>query len=405
MNGYFYLTNPVMEYDWGSHEAIQALLGEAYPAKRPKAELWMGAHPKAPSLVALHSGQRPLDELVRKYPEDILGSAVADRYSNQLPFLFKVLAARQPLSIQAHPGAERAKIGFERENQLGIPLTAPHRNYRDAHHKPECICAMSEFWALCGFRPPGEIAAGLQAVCPGSFTDEVALLKHSPAREAVPSFLAKLLRLDPPRRRQVIVEALAATASDAGDPENAPVAYWIHRLSDHFPEDICILAPVFLNLIRLKPAQALFLPAGCLHAYLRGTGIEIMASSDNVLRGGLTSKHVDVDELLKTVCFDPWRPQLIRPIRLGEAESQYPCPADEFTLSMLTIRPDAGYSSSAARNVEIFLCIQGTVTLASLPDAGHKVELKKGTSVLVPASAPAYLIEGSGLLYRAGVRA
>jgi mannose-6-phosphate isomerase len=365
----------------------------------------MGAHPKAPSLVTIDGGQRPLDELVRESPADILGPAVADRYSNQFPFLFKVLAARRPLSIQAHPDANQAKAGFKRENELGIPLSADRRNYRDANHKPECICALSEFWALCGLRPPDQIAVGLQRVCPDSFADEVTRLKHSPPREAMPWFLTKLLRRDRARRRQAIDEALETTAGKAEDPAKDPVAYWIHSLSEHFPGDIGILAPAFLNLIRLQREQALFLPAGCLHAYLRGTGIEIMASSDNVLRGGLTSKHVDVDELLKTVRLTPWRPELIRQIRLGDAESHYPCPATEFSLSVLHIRPDVRYRSPEVRNVEIILCTEGAVTLEALPDAGETIELARGTSVLVPASAPAYLIKGNGVLYRAGVPA
>jgi mannose-6-phosphate isomerase len=405
MQRYFYLTNPVMDYDWGSYEAIQALLGEAYPAKRPKAELWMGAHPKAPSLVAIDGGQRPLDELVRESPADILGPAVADRYSNQFPFLFKVLAARRPLSIQTHPDTKQAKAGFERENELGIPLSANRRNYRDANHKPECICALSEFWALCGLRPPNEIAAGLQKVCPNSFPDVVARLNHSPSHEAMPWFLAKLLRLDTAQRGQAIEEALQTTAGGAEDPAKDPVAYWIHSLSEHFPGDIGILAPAFLNLIRLQREQALFLPAGRLHAYLRGTGIEIMASSDNVLRGGLTSKHVDVDELMKTVRLSPWRPELIHQVQLGDVESHYPCPATEFSLSVLHIRPEDRYSSPEVRNVEIILCTEGAVTLESLTSAGEMVELAGGTSVLVPASAPAYLIKGNGVLYRAGVPA
>jgi mannose-6-phosphate isomerase len=403
MGLYLRLSNPVMNYAWGSFDAIHELLGEEHPGKEPKAELWMGAHPKAPSLVAVDGGLRPLDELIRDQPREILGAATAANFKDQLPFLFKVLSARQPLSIQAHPDAGQARAGFQRENELEIPLAAPHRNYRDANHKPELICALSEFWAMCGFRAPEEIADVLEQICPIGLADESKLLKHSGAGGNLKPFLTRMLQINPGERLKLIEEALGNTRKNATDMASAPVAYWMHAIAADFPGDIGILAPTFLNLIRLEPEEALYLPAASLHAYLRGTGIEIMASSDNVLRGGLTSKHVDVDELMETLSFAPWRPEVIHKSLLAEAESDYPCPVEEFRLSELRVSPGTDFISRQQRNVEILLCTRGLVRLRSLQDTGETFDLPRGASILVPASAPAYQLDGNGVIYRASV--
>ena len=399
MNDYLPLINPVMKYEWGAYGAIQELLGEKHPGQEPMAELWMGAHPKAPSMVEVDGHRISLNRLIQEHPQEILGASTAASFSNQLPFLFKVLAARQPLSVQAHPNADQAKAGFERENDMDIPLSAPNRNYRDANHKPECICALSEFWAMCGFRPPEEIADLFEKICPNSTADIVRQLRQ-PAGGRLKSFLSRLLQSNTADRQRLVDESLANTAANL---EKNPVAYWIHCIAADFPDDIGILAPVFLNLIRLSPKDGLFLPSGSLHAYLRGTGIEIMANSDNVLRGGLTSKHVDVDELLRTLDFTSRQPEVIRESPLGMVESDYSCPAGEFKLSVLNIEPDSDFRSGEQRNVEILLCTEGAVQLVSLKDSGKSIEFTKGRSALVPASAPSYKLAGKGVLYRAGV--
>ncbi len=397
------LTNPIMTYPWGSYDAIADLLGQAVPSKEPQAELWMGGHPKAPSVVRLAGKSQRLDELIRNSPQEILGQSVAAAYRNQLPFLFKVLSARQPLSIQAHPGSEHAQAGYERENRLQIPLDAAERNYKDPNPKPECICALDEFWALCGFRPPDEIARLLEKVSPHAFADEVKSLRDQDEAGALEGFFTRLLALAKAQRADLAAQALAGLKNLSGTAEQEAIQDWIRRIADAFPDDIGILAPAFLNLIRLEPGQALFLPAGSLHAYLKGTGIELMASSDNVLRGALTPKHVDSEELVKVLHFAAWRPEVIVPVQLAEGEHHYPCPAKEFRLSVLAVSAQNGFQGKAQRSVEIMLCTRGEVQVIPDHDPAAGVALRKGSSILIPAAAPAYRILGDGVLYRADV--
>lgn len=403
MENYFPLINTVMKYPWGSYDAIADLLGQKCPSPEPQAELWLGAHPKAPSVVETAGRSQRLDKLIQQFPREILGPTVADGFDNQMPFLLKVLSARQPLSIQAHPDADQARAGFENENSLGIPLDASERNYRDPNPKPECICALGEFWALCGFRPTVEIAGFLEKVAPVSLAEDIKLLNHQTGARALPSFFSKLLLLERPQRAALIAEALAAVDTLAGSSEMKSIGLWVRRIAADFPEDIGILAPAMLNLIRLEPGEALFLPAGSLHAYLSGTGIELMGSSDNVLRGGLTTKHVDADKLIQTLSFDAWQPEVLAPVQLDVVESYYPCPVREFRLSVLKVGPGHPFRSQAARSVEILLCTEGEIQILPAAGSADSIMIRRGKSILVPAAAPAYRITGSGVLYRASV--
>jgi mannose-6-phosphate isomerase len=308
------LTNPVRHYDWGSPHWIPRLLGVENPGEKPWAELWMGAHPAAPSAVRGIS----LGQLIAGDPPRYLGAEGAARYGG-LPFLFKLLAAARPLSIQAHPGKEQARQGWQRENDRGIPPEAPERNYRDDNHKPEILCALSPFTALCGFRPPRDIASLFSAYladAPRSLRSGLAPLWASLEEGAEGSplraFLTNLLGLSPELRAELTAYARSAPPrGPAGlDPDPWPL---VRRLAEYYPGDPGILAPLYLNLLRLAPGQALYLPAGILHAYVEGFGVELMAASDNVLRGGLTSKHVDVDELTRVLYFHPFTPEPINP--------------------------------------------------------------------------------------------
>ena len=297
------LKNSVQNYAWGSATAIPELLGEQNPLGKPVAELWMGAHPRASSLVNIDGNWISLKKLIEKNPQEILGNKVANRFDNKLPYLFKVLAAAKPLSIQAHPSLDQAKEGFESENRRGIPVEASNRNYKDDNHKPECICALSEFWALCGFRNITDILVLMRKICPLGLAKELNLLEKFPNPQGLKQFYTKLMTMDPKVQLQIIEEA-QKNAQYHSDED--PAFRWIVRIAEEYSSDIGILSPVLLNLIQLKPGQALFLPAGELHSYLGGLGMELMANSDNVLRGGLTPKHIDVRELLKALNFDPW---------------------------------------------------------------------------------------------------
>ena len=393
------LKNTIQEYAWGSPEAIPDLLGQRNPGNKPQAELWMGAHPKAPSLVQYQGQWVSLLDLISKNPLDVLGKNAAKNFNNKLPYLFKVLAAAKPLSIQAHPNLHQAREGFQSENAQKIPLDAPQRNYRDANHKPECICALTRFWALSRFRRISGILSYLKKVGAQGLDAEVHNLKQQPTPKGLKRFYTALMTMDADRQKRIISQALEqAQRFEAEDP----VFNWMLKIADDYPNDIGVLAPILLNLICLNPGQALFLDAGELHAYLEGLGIELMANSDNVLRGGLTPKHVDVPELLRVLKFEDRDVTLLKPQERIPNEFVYPSPVAEFELSEITLNSGAIYQSPADRSVEILLCTRG---IATITDYGNQTEtrLQQGVSALIPAAVERYAIRGEGTFYKAAV--
>lgn len=398
MRDILFLKNEIQPYAWGSKTAIPQLLGRPNPDDLPQAELWVGAHPKAPSVVQTPEGGVPLDALIEQFPDDILGPRVSAAFDRKLPFLFKVLAAAEPLSIQAHPDAAMARRGFARENRRGLPLTAPERNYRDPSHKPECLCALTPFWALCGFRPPAQILDHLRMLCPRELKAETAAFAERCDAGGLRSLFAALLALGPVQRRRTVAEA----ASEAEKGHDAALG-WIPSLARRYPDDIGALAPALMNTFRMEQGQALFLTAGVLHSYLEGTGIELMANSDNVVRGGLTPKHIDIPELFKVVSFDAHEVRLVPTEARIQTETSYITPAAEFALSAIHLSPGDRHVSGADRNVEILLCIDGKADLFEMGPGGKSLEITRGASVLVPAAARAYRLTGLARLYKATV--
>lgn len=393
------LKNAIQEYAWGSTRAIPELLGRSNTEDQPQAELWMGAHPKAPSLV-FHNGRWvSLQQLIAQNPDDILGKTVAHKFNNRLPFLFKVLAAAKPLSIQAHPNKHQAQKGFQRENEQNIPMDAPERNYRDENHKPECLCALTRFWALSCFRRIPNILSDLHQLNLKLLNNMLAELKQRPTQQGLQRFYTSLMSLSPDQKKRVVGQALKKTSHDIAD---RPEFQWMIKLANHYPEDIGVLSPFFLNLIRLEPGQAIYLDAGELHAYLQGLGIELMANSDNVLRGGLTPKHVDVPELLRTLNFGGRDIALLEPQAAGTNEHIYTSPAAEFVLAVITLNKGSIYHSPPQRSVEIMICTQGNLTIAE-HDSQTETELPQGASVFIPASVKRYSLKGEGTCYKAGV--
>jgi mannose-6-phosphate isomerase len=393
------LKNTIQNYAWGSTRAIPDLLGQKNPEHKTQAELWIGAHPKAPSLVQ-HNGQWvSLPELIAKNPIDILGKKVAANFNNRLPYLVKVLAAAKPLSIQAHPDLHQAREGFQRENTQKIPLDAPNRNYRDDNHKPECICALTRFWALSRFRKISGILSYFEKLNLQQLQAELADFKKRPTVDGLKRFYTSLMTLDMDRQKRIVDEALGqAQGFEAEDP----VFKWMLRLADDYPGDIGVLTPILLNLICLEPGQAIFLDAGELHAYLEGLGIELMANSDNVLRGGLTPKHVDVAELLRVLKFEDRDITLLKPGKSVANELVYPSPAAEFVLSVITLNKAATYQSPKDRSVEILICTRGKATIFDRHDR-TETQLQQGASAVVPAAVEGYSIKGEGTCYKAGV--
>ncbi|WP_367042546.1 mannose-6-phosphate isomerase, class I [Streptomyces sp. Je 1-332] len=379
------LTNTIRPYAWGSTTAIPELIG-VEPTGEPQAEMWMGAHPGAPS----RTGRGPLDEVIDEDPGHELGRAAVAKFGPRLPFLLKLLAAGAPLSLQVHPDLEQAREGYEDEESRGVPIDAPHRNYKDANHKPELICALTEFDGLCGFRDPVEAADLLAGLGVDSVKPYVDLLHAKPEDGALREVLTAVLTADPEEMAATVTEVTEAAKRLGG--AYAPYAGIAH----HYPGDPGVIAAMLLNHVRLQPGEALFLGAGVPHAYLDGLGVEIMANSDNVLRCGLTPKHVDVPELLRIVRFEPTDPGVLRPEASPDGEEVYETPIDEFRLSRFVLSDGAAPHDLTAATPQILLCVAGTVRVG---DAG---ELTAGQSVFVPADEKAEL-SGVGTVFRATV--
>ena len=392
----FVLENPIQDYAWGSRTAIAGLLGRPTPAPGPEAELWIGAHPKAPSRVVSPPGLGTLERVIQQDPVSVLGHDVCDRFGNELPFLLKVLAAAEPLSIQAHPDHAQARRGWARENAEGIPVDAPRRNYRDPNHKPELVCALEPLVALKGFRPVEEVTRNIEPVARPELAPALGRLARERTPAALRTLFARLMTLDAEERTAVLKRAGDEAARREGDA----AWEWVGRLMARYPGDVSALSPLYLNLVTLAPGEALFLPAGELHAYLGGTALEIMANSDNVLRGGLTTKHVDVPELLSLLTFDGRAPEVLTAQAAGPGERVYRTPAREFELALLDVAAGRPFRPSAGRGVEVLLALEGDMVLRA---DSESTPLGRGGSVLVPAAVPSYTIEGEGRLCRARV--
>ncbi|GAB3212392.1 mannose-6-phosphate isomerase, class I [Marinactinospora thermotolerans] len=375
------LINQVRPYAWGSQTAIPRLLGTP-PDGRPQAELWLGAHPGAPSRLLVDGEEVPFDGVIAQDPKETLGEQVVLRFGERLPFLLKVLAAEAPLSLQAHPDSSRACAGFLAEEAAGIPVDAPHRNYRDPHHKPELVLALEPFEALCGFRDPAETFADL-APCEGRLARLLrGDLETADPNVALRAAMTRLLTLPADGRAELVGELVESLRDPAcARPGSAMNARATIELAERYPGDPGAVAALLLNWVELQPGQALFLPAGNVHAYLRGTAVEVMASSDNVLRAGLTSKHVDIQELLDVVDFSVLPIPYVRPVR-SQGRLDYLPGVEEFALSV--VEPGTGVARLPGEVPRIVLVLEGRAELR--PERGGALVLGRGDSVFVPAA-------------------
>jgi mannose-6-phosphate isomerase class I len=396
----------VQHYAWGDADFIPALMGVANPQRTPFAELWMGAHPDLPSRVLLGGIEVPLDALTSAAPHEVLGPSVAAKFDGRLPYLFKVLSAAAPLSIQAHPTKAEAEAGFARENAAGIPLSAKARNYKDDNHKPELIAALTDFYALRGFRPLNEIARLLVEV------PELHNLmpKFQPSGTGLASLYEKLMTM-PQDQVNHTLDSLVARLAEANGQKpftRMQPEYWILKADRTFSaegrRDRGLFSVLLLNLVHLQPGQAMYLSAGILHAYLEGSGIEIMANSNNVLRGGLTPKHVDVPELLHNVVFEGGEAEVLQPVSIGGSnEWAYRTPASEFELRRIDLSAEAPYHSGSDHGAEILILAgnDGDATVHVTSDE-QTLEMTKGNVCLAPFGVE-YSIRagGSATLYKA----
>jgi mannose-6-phosphate isomerase len=394
------LDNPIQNYAWGSRTSLAQLLGRP-PAAQPEAELWIGAHPKASSRL---SDGRSLLDVIRADPAGMLGHDVEARFGARLPFLLKVLAVESPLSLQAHPNLEQAARGFLREQAAGVPLQAPERTYKDDNHKPELLCALTPFEALSGFRPAEEAAELFESLGVSSFGLVRELRAADP--EALKRTFSLVMTLPAEARESLVADVLGRCEQALGAGGRfAGSLGWALKLAAQYPGDIGVVASLLLNHLRLAPLEAVYLEAGRLHAYLCGTGVEIMANSDNVLRGGLTPKHVDVPELLNVLVFDS-PPVSASPTReLPSGEVLYETPAPEFQLSRLELGPNVRFRSEPSRmGPEILLCVEGQASLELLgPGPAAPRPLRRGQACFLSASSAGYELRGNGRVFKATV--
>jgi mannose-6-phosphate isomerase len=382
------LNSPVRHYPWGSHTVIPELLGLPSPADEPYAELWMGAHPDAPSVLV---DGTPLDAAISANPDGLLGTEVHERFGPRLPFLMKVLAADRPLSLQAHPTTAQAEAGYAAEEAAGVPNIDPTRTFKDPFHKPEILVAITPVEALCGFRPVEESLHCLAKLQLPELKPTIAALARGGLRAAIPQLLALSAR-----RRQSLVRAVADRAASyvaAHDPEFINTYRWAATLADTYPGDPGVVISLMCNHLRLAPGEAVFLPAGNLHAYLCGAGVEVMASSDNVLRGGLTNKHVDLAALIEVLDFTDGKVPVLHPV-LGRGGLRYPVPVEDFDLTRVQVDVDPGVLTTSGP--QVLMCAEGTAVLTT---TDGEIVLQRGGSAFVPAGRP-ITAHGPALLYR-----
>ncbi|RKT57473.1 mannose-6-phosphate isomerase, class I [Saccharothrix australiensis] len=384
------LHNAVRAYAWGSRTAIAELLGKEVPAPHPEAELWMGAHPGDPSRVVRPDGSRSLLELLAEDPAGQLGARCAERWGGRLPFLLKVLAAEEPLSLQAHPSARQAALGFAAEEAAGVPVDSPVRNYKDPSAKPELICALTEFHALAGFRDPHRTVALLRSLEAPDFAPYTELLAEQPDANGLRALFTTLITLPQTALDALLPQVLDACVLHVKERGEFDLeCRTALELGEAYPGDAGVLAALLLNRLVLKPGEAIHLPAGNLHAYLHGTGVEILANSDNVLRCGLTPKHVDVPELMRVLDFTCGDMPVQTGVNTAPGLWTYPTPSPEFELSRLEL-PPGGEAVVDHDGPQILLVTEGRAVLSDA--AGGSLAVDRGRSVWLPASDPAVVI-------------
>jgi mannose-6-phosphate isomerase len=403
---FYRLKKAVKKYDWGSPEWIPELLGLPNPEHEPWAEVWMGVHPGGPSLAEIpgeNGAETPLSELIHTDPVFFLGNETNERFG-ALPFLFKLLAAGKPLSIQAHPNQEQAREGWARENAAGLAPDAPNRNYRDPNHKPEILCALTPFKAMAGFRAIGEIQALLALLAEEAAVTEAKTIKRLISAleedEGLKAFLQTLFGLDAEKRA-----ALSAFIIEAEDrlKENYPgeAEPWelCAQFARMYPGDPGMLSPLYLNVLDLAPGEAIFLPAGILHAYVYGLGVELMANSDNVLRGGLTPKHVDLNELVRVLRFMPFKPEILAGEENNPHCLNYPVECSEFSLQVMNLgRDEQAFPQNGP------LIVLASSGKAVLRRGETCLELAQGEAAFIPAgvSREELTVSGEGMAHIAG---
>ncbi len=357
--GIFKLKGKVQQYAWGGKKYIPGLLGIPNETRKPYAEYWMGAHPSAAGVVVKGGKEVLLNEEIAADMEAALGKKVSDQFK-ELPYLFKILDVNDMLSIQVHPTKEEAEKGFLREDAEGVPLNAPHRNYKDKNHKPEVMVALSDFWLLHGFKVQAGLLAVLKEVPEFNFLSPVF------EKEGYYGLYKTVMEL-PQQQVDDILKPLVKrvlAAQNTFSPKEP--GYWVSKLysgqKSVSPIDRGIFSIYFFNIMELAPGEAVFQGAGIPHAYLQGQNVELMANSDNVLRGGLTPKHIDVPELLKHTLFKGVEPAILKGVKTETGEETYNCPVEDFGISAIRLQMGGSYTATSS-SAEIFIVIDGKVAV------------------------------------------
>jgi mannose-6-phosphate isomerase len=376
------LKGKIQNYAWGGNAYISELLGEEV-SKEPKAEYWLGAHVNAPSMIESTEGYEYLDTFINLNLTKILGTKIANKFG-RLPFLFKVLDVNEMLSIQVHPSKKEAEKGFKLENNLGIPLTAKNRNYKDDNHKPEIMVALSEFWLLHGFLPKEKLIKVLKTI------PEFNLLLPTFEEKGYFGLYKQVMELTNEESNKILQPIVDRVLPlyKAGELDRTNPGYWAAKTIDSTNNtsilDKGIYSIYFFNIVMANKGEAVFQDAGIPHAYLEGQNMELMANSDNVLRGGLTPKHVDVPELLKHVSFEETHPNIL----LGELQKDgieriYKSPAPDFELSQIALNSETRYQSKA-KTAQVLIVIEGE---AEISEGEISFVLKKGQSAFLSSES------------------
>lgn len=395
----FKLKNVIQNYDWGSKTSLQELFELENPNKESQAELWMGAHPRGCSQIQIDDGTIDLSEFIDTDKSAILSSKTAEKF-DELPYLFKVLAAGNALSIQVHPNKQEAEIGYRKEDELGIDRKAVNRNYRDPNHKPELIYALTPYQAMNGFRSFDEIVSLFSQVLTQNRMPYVELLLGAFQKEltanGLKNFFTGILFLNEVEKCQSIEVLINFSYRNKNSKNKDDLFSLIVELAKIYPNDIGLFSPLFLNVLTLNPGEAMYLDARTPHAYLKGTGLEVMANSDNVLRAGLTSKHIDVDELARCTLFQEKSVNslLAEPRVIGNKQC-YLIPAADFEFECFIKADDDVVEVNSA---EIIFAIETNVIVEH--DSGEVLILKKGESVFIPAYVKKYTLSSKGRVAR-----
>ena len=386
MNTAYKLQGIHRHYEWGGNAFIPQLMHVDNAIGKPFAEYWMGAHPSAPAMVETAEGLMALDQMIQENKVAFLGAKTAAQFE-ALPYLFKILDVEKMLSIQVHPSKENAKKGFSKEQQAGVPIDATNRNYKDQNHKPEVMVALSDFWLLHGFMPAIALKERLSSLAP------LQILLPEFGQDDYAGLYRHFMRLDQTATDKILKPLLEIAVHEvaAGKVDKTHPHWWANKYYGGIVPssniDKGILSIYILNIVNVPKYQGVFQGAGLLHAYLEGQNIELMANSDNVLRGGLTPKHIDIEELLQHIQFEPTYPSILKGDFTSSNELQFPCPVPDFGLTKITITPGETYTNKTS-SFEMFLVMQGDVQLDGM-------DLKPGELAAVKAGA-AYHIQQTG---------